>query len=103
MRIVSIQRVEPDPQPGSVCRPYQLIEADLVGGCPGARLALTAELDNAPRVVPPAVVVRAEAGCEVGQFFPVPHARFRRSAGLAQLWPRRAEHEQTFSDGHVVV
>src|SRR5215813_13703146 len=90
MRIVSVQRVEPDPQPGTVCRPYQLIETNLVGGCPGARLALTAELDNAPRVVPPAMVVRAEPRYEVGQFSSVSHARFRRSARLAQLWLRCA-------------
>src|SRR5262245_38386025 len=95
LRIVAVQRVEPNPQAGAMCRLHKVAETHLIGRSPRTRAALTADLNDAPGIVPPPVIVRAEARRQVGQFFAVSHARFSRSSRLPELRPCRAEHEKT--------
>src|SRR5262249_44804490 len=85
--IVPVQRIKANPESRLVRGLHNRVEPRLVLGRPGAGLRLTTGFHDAPGVVPPAVVIRANAG----------------GSGLQRTRFRGTEHQQVLSDRDVVI
>src|SRR4029077_19528429 len=87
MWIVAVECVEANPQLRLMGRAHKPLQTRLVLRRPGPGLLLPANLDHAPGVVPPAVIVGPNAG----------------NACVARERPGGTKHEQRAADRHLVV